>query len=82
MNDLVFLIKRAALDAVEAEKPVMISFGTAEINNNQLFVVVEQRMRLFGEMLIIPKGLEIENNDSVVLLREQGGQRFVVLGVV
>ncbi|MCL2071239.1 MAG: DUF2577 domain-containing protein [Oscillospiraceae bacterium] len=78
MGDIAGLIKRAAVEAVEADKPAAVMFGTAD---GQSTVMVEQKLRLSGEQLVVLKGVEIKDGDTVVLLREQGGQRFVLLGV-
>ena len=73
------LIKVLALEAVEAEKISPVMFGVAESPD---VVVVDGRMRLTGKMLSFLKGAEMQANDKVVLLREQGGQGFVVLGII
>ncbi len=113
MADLVSLIKKAAVDAVEGEKPAGVLFGTVT-SVSPLQVNVEQRLTLSGEMLAltsnvmdysvelginwqtgsggdpshshavtgtktatVKNGLKI--GEKVVLLRMQGGQRFLIL---
>ena len=52
MADLVNLIKRAAVDAVEGEKPAGVLFGTVT-SISPLQVNVEQRLTLGTEMLVL-----------------------------
>jgi len=79
---LIELIKQAAVEAVQAEKPVSVMFGQCAIDEGRLIITVEQKLKLSGEMLVVLKGTAIQAGDSVVMLREQGGQRFVVMGVM
>jgi hypothetical protein len=90
-------IKRAALDAVAASNAVAVMFGTVT-NKNPLEVNVDQRFTLDADFLIqtaattelkaeiggyehvIRPGLQA--GDRVVLLRIQGGQRFLILDKV
>jgi len=76
---MIDLFKQIAVEAVETEKPVAVMLGTVD---ETLAVVIEQKLRLFGEQLVVMKGAGIKAGDTVVLLREQGGQRFIVLGVI
>lgn len=113
MADLISLIKKAAVDAVEGEKPAGVLFGTVT-SISPLQVNVEQRLTLSGEMLVctfnvsdysveldvnwqtgsggdpshshavigkktatVKNGLKI--GEKVILLRMQGGQRFLIL---
>jgi len=72
-------IKTIALNAVEAEKPCDIRLGEA-ISENE--VRIGQKLVLNREHLVFVRGAEFEQGDAVVLLRETGGQSYVVLGVV
>lgn len=98
MSDLITLIKKAAVEAVEGEKPTGVLFGTVTATS-PLTVNVEQKLTLLSEMLIVPKSLtdfsvtavvndetftlkinnSLKNGDKVLLLRMQGGQRFVII---
>ncbi|MFB6364240.1 DUF2577 domain-containing protein [Paenibacillus elgii] len=53
---LLATIKRAALDAVEAEKPVYILFGKV-LKKNPLEVFVDQRFTLTEDFLVMPEQL-------------------------
>jgi hypothetical protein len=81
MNDVTTLIKQTALDAVEADKPVAVMYGTVE-SVSPLTIVLEQKLRLSGEQITVFRGANFTAGNAVLLLREQGGQRFAVLGVV
>jgi hypothetical protein len=72
------LFKKIALEAVECEKPVAVMLGVCTDGG----VMVEERLELGSEHLVVMKGVEAVPGDRVVLLREQGGQRFFVLGVI
>lgn len=87
-------IKKAGLGAVDASNPVVVRFGTVT-KTNPLEINVEQRMTLSqnflvvaerlteykvtinGETVVIRRGLQV--GDKVVLLRVQGGGKYVVL---
>lgn len=113
MADLIHLIKKAAVDAVEGEKPAGVLFGTVK-SVSPLQINVEQRLTLGAEMLVLTsnvtdheatldvsgqtdsagdpvhahqifgrKTITVRNGlkvgEKVILLRMQGGQRFLIL---
>lgn len=55
-NDLVKLIKKAALDAVEASKPCNIVFGTVT-SVSPLKINVEQKMTLTSAQLVLSRNV-------------------------
>ena len=65
-KDLLKLIKQAAAEAVEASGPVKIS-SKLTLGSHQMI-----KCRETGELA---------NQDHVVLLRQQGGQKYIILGV-
>lgn len=89
------LMKRAAMEAWEAAKPVQVCYG-AVTSISPLQILVEQKLPLEqedlvlsdhvmdtmaevdGRMAIIKNGLAV--GDGVILIREQGGQKYVVMG--
>lgn len=88
LSNLVSLIKKAAVDAVEEGKPVALMFGEVK-SVSPLEVFVEQKIVLKEKQLILMKSFKenvMENTlkvkDILLLLRMQGGQQFVVLGVM
>lgn len=56
MDNLTALIKRAALEAVEAGKPAQIAYGSV-INEKPLQVKVSEKLILTSEVLIVPEYL-------------------------
>ncbi len=92
---LVGFIKKTALDAVEASKPVRVCYGKVE-SVSPLRISVEQKLPLEEEDLVLSKNvMDIEAEldgkraviknglaagDSVILIREQGGQKYIVAG--
>jgi len=75
---MIDLFKQIAVEAVECEKPVAVMIGQFDGQA----VLVEQKLKLSGEQVMFLKGVEVNDGDSVLMLREQGGQRFIVLGVL
>lgn len=84
MPNLIQIIKKAAVEAVEASNPTKVLFGTVT-NANQLAIKVEQKFTITKEFIVLTEsvkknGLSVGN--KVVLLQEQGGQKFIVLDKV
>lgn len=81
-NDLLKLIKQAAIEAVLATNPVSVCRGNV-ISVSPLSVQIDQKITLSGSQLEKCKEIgKIEKSDTVILLREQGGQKYIILGVV
>lgn len=94
VSALLQLIKRAAKEAVDASNPAAVLYGTVKMIS-PLSVAVEQRFTLTEAFLVVPETLTaykltigaqeyiirrgLEVGDKVVLLREQGGQQFIIL---
>jgi len=78
---LIETIKRAALDAVRASKPCEIAYGTV-LETAPFTVQVDQKIKLSGDMLMCLDSYskDIAVGDNVVLLRMQGGQKYICLG--
>lgn len=82
--ELMKTIKRAALDAVNASKPVEVCFGKVT-QTSGLRVSIDQKLFLGDKQLIITEstvrnGLAV--GDKVVLLRQQGGQKYIIMGKI
>ncbi|MFS8534835.1 MAG: DUF2577 domain-containing protein [Limnochordales bacterium] len=108
MATLLELIKKAGLEAVQANNPVQVLFGEV-VSADPLTVQVDQRFILTSEFLVVPERLApcevdlshthqypggeteealteplvirrgLEAGDKVLLLRVQGGQKYVLL---
>lgn len=61
--------------------PAALLFGTVTAAE-PLKVLVESRFELRREQLVLMRGAACEKGDALVLLRDHGGQRFLVLGVM
>ena len=73
------LVKRAAVEAGQAQKPLELRFGSVS-GVSPLSVKVEEKLTLTSEFLIVPQRLsDLETGDAVALLRMQGGGRYLVL---
>jgi hypothetical protein len=106
-TEFVETLKKSAVAAVEATKPVNVCFGKVT-SKSPLKISTEQKMLLSANQLILTrnvtdyeeqvtvewetedgspikgkKKMKVHNGltvgDSVLLLRQQGGQKFVVL---
>ena len=90
MPNMVELIKKAAIQAVNDSMPPAIMFGTVT-NTEPLKINVEQRLTLNENHLILTSSVSNFTQDAVeykfaltvgekvILLRIQGGQKFIVL---
>lgn len=56
MNEIVRVIKQAAIDAVEAQKPCTVLFGTVT-KEKPLEILVEQKMTLSEAQLILSRNV-------------------------
>ncbi len=75
-------IKKAAIEAQEASKPVNVYFGQV-ISVSPMRIDVEQKMILGEGQLILTKSVTdrdpLRAGDRVLIIRLQGGQRFAVI---
>ena len=80
MSNLLFAIKQAALEAVRETEPVKILYGTVE-SASPLLMRLDQKTLLDEDFLVIMDGFPaLQNGDKVVLLRQEGGSEYLVLG--
>ena len=87
MPNLTNLIQQIASNAIESSMPCGIFFGVVT-SAEPLEINVEQKMALGREHLILTPlvsyisddiSLNLRKNEKVMLLRVQGGQKFIVL---
>lgn len=74
-------VKRVAVKAVLATNPVNVLYGTVE-KAKPLEIRIHEKLKLTGEFLDVTEHLSksgIVKGDKVVLLRVQGGHRFLVI---
>ncbi|WP_440188919.1 DUF2577 domain-containing protein [Anaerocolumna jejuensis] len=71
-----------ALEAVEASKPTVVLFGTVS-SINPLSVYLEQKRTITKDFLVVTdKAKNLTVGDTVVMIRMQGGQKYIVLDKV
>lgn len=73
-------IKQIANQSNDVKKPMAIMYGTVT-TVSPLTIQVDSRFPISGEAIILPMGITLQQGDKVILLRNLGGQEFVVLGV-
>lgn len=76
-SGIIETIKRVALNAFEASKPVNLMFGEV-ISTDPVTIKVGDTLNLSREFLVING--TVSKGDMVTLIRCQGGQKYVVLG--
>ena len=88
MANLVELVKQAALEAVAAAHPAQAVFGKVT-DTEPLAVRIHQKLRLTAEFLALSETVRtklaaksLRPGDTLLLLQQQGGQRFLALDVL
>ena len=77
-------MKQAGANASDANKPVTVCFGKV-ISDSPLKILVEQKIPLGAAQLVLTKTATeeiLQTGDEVILLRVQGGQKYVVMDKV
>lgn len=83
------IIKKAAIEAVEATLPPRVLFGKVS-STAPLTVRIDQKLSVSGDALVVTAGTRyikdiqpgLQTGDKVVLLRMQGGQKYILLDKV
>lgn len=82
MPSLLESIKKAAVDAVDASNPTAVLIGTIK-SLDPVTMDIEQRLSLGPMQIIITKKIsDLVVGDIVVILRVQGGQKYVIIDKV
>ncbi|MEG1165939.1 MAG: DUF2577 domain-containing protein [Oscillospiraceae bacterium] len=88
--ELVRIIKQAATDAVNAASPVAITYGKV-VSVQPLEIKLDQKLTLSTAQLILCRnvtdftlgqtkyGFALKLGDEVVMARQQGGQKYLVI---
>lgn len=80
-NDFLKMVKKAALEAVEASQPFDFCFGKVS-NIKPLKVSVDQKLTLGTAQLVLTETISkasLKMGDEVILLKKKGGQKYLVL---
>ena len=80
--NLVELIQRISKNQLDTEKPMRLMFGTVVSDGEPLRVRLSEKIVLEENMLIRVSRQPYEYGTRLVLLRDHGGQRWCVLGVL
>lgn len=83
-SNLVQLLKQISKEEREASKPCDVVVGTLS-SVTPLKISISQKMYITEEFLLKTSyfaQLEIEKGDSVVMIRKQGGQEFLLVDKV
>ncbi|GAB6107820.1 DUF2577 domain-containing protein [Fusibacter bizertensis] len=83
MANMLALIKKAAVEAVVASKPMNMAFGKV-VGASPFKIQIDQQLTLDEDFLVFTqRGKEsLEVGDKVVMLVAQGGQSYLVLDKV
>lgn len=83
-SNLAQLIKKLALDAVQASKPCDIVTGVVA-GAAPLKIKISEKVTLDRDFFILTqrgKEAELKKGDEIVLLRADGGQKYLILDKV
>lgn len=78
MSDFGELIKELAVNAVEAEKPTEVVIGTVE-DDEPIKIRLEQKLVIGKEFVEVCAGAVFYKGSRVVLIRCNGGQKYVLI---
>jgi len=79
MEKAIESIMTLVTNTIESKVPCTIKLGKATSTSE---IVVDQKLTLTSDHLSFKRGAEFEKGDTVILLREEGGQSFIVMGVL
>lgn len=80
MKNFIETIKRTALQAVDASKPVEICYGTVQ-SIEPFQIRLSQKLILGKEFFLVRSGMtknSFETGDLLILFRLQGGQQYLI----
>lgn len=81
MANMVQVIKKAALDALEESKPTEFQTGRI-VQTAPLEISVDQRLKLDEDFLILGESMRekgLQAGDRVLILRVQHGQKYWII---
>lgn len=83
-DEMLNILKKSALGAYEAEKPVNIVFGVVK-SVSPLKISIDYKLVIESDEILQGENstkLDLKSNDKVILVRLQGGQKFYILDKV
>lgn len=81
MADLVDALRMSAARTIDASMLTEPIVGVVT-KEEPLTISIDTKISLSGGKLILMKGLDLEVNDKVLLIRASGGQKYYVIGEV
>lgn len=83
MKKFLQLVKQAAVEAIRAQKPCDVMYATVQ-SIEPVSIRIENSVNIPEEMLILTRNVksQIAVNDSVAVIRKQGGQKYFIAGVI
>ena len=81
--NLLELIKCAGREAVYAENPIAVMFGTVK-QLNPLAIEIDPRLILPADFFVLTESVsgKLQTGDFVLILRMHGGQSYVIVDKV
>ena len=82
--ELLKLIKNIVAETVKASKPMMIVRGTVT-SVDPLVIRLSEKLTLTKEFLLFGRNVKkekLEINNKLLLLRQQGGQKYYVIDIL
>lgn len=83
MPNLIQIIKQAAIEAVEASNPTKVYYGV--VIDSSPKIQIDQKLVITKEFIVATERMQelsLTKGDKVILLQEQGGQKYIVLDKV
>ena len=82
-NALLNVMKQAGLNANEANRPVNVCFGKV-VSLSPIKINIDQKLTLGAMQLVLTQSVAdtLADGDTVVIIRMQGGQKYVVIDKV
>lgn len=82
-NSMVDVMKKVAVDAMEANSPVNIMFATID-KLSPIEITIEQRLQISSAFIVLTEtaNTNIAAGDKVLVLRQQGGQKYIIIDKV
>lgn len=80
MKQMIDVMKKVALNAIETTKPVEICYGTVQ-SRSPFRVRLSQKQILGKDSFIVKNGVtaqSFEEGDILILIRVQGGQQYLI----
>lgn len=88
MSDLIKVVKKIAVDAVQSEKPTSITLGqidsldTLKIKLNQNISIGTKFLKIGSVFKNLLDEDKVNIGDTVIMINQEGGQVFFIMDVI